>query len=117
MCSTFRGLHKCFVFPEDCIPSVRQGAAESLASLCVSYDKVVVDWVWPRLKDGLKKIKEQPEDSEDLAHSDNFAGMASNPATFGVAMRKRANDPMVHTGQEMFSCGSLAPKMRAGKET
>lgn len=44
-------------------------------------------------------------------------GELENTAQFGVAGRKRraeADDKARHTDQPMFSCGSLAPKLRAG---
>jgi len=40
-----------------------------------------------------------------------FAG----PATYGVAKRLRDNDESLHTDKQMYSCGSLAPKMGWGK--
>ena len=41
-------------------------------------------------------------------------GGLSNTTLFGVAQRvQRDNDERLHTDQTMFSCGSLAPKLKA----
>lgn len=38
----------------------------------------------------------------------------SNDTQFGVARHTHANDVEAHTGNQVFSCGSLAPKLRKG---
>ena len=38
----------------------------------------------------------------------------SNDTQFGVARHTHANDVDAHTGNQVFSCGSLAPKLRKG---
>jgi hypothetical protein len=56
------------------------------------------------LRDLLPRAFEQPEESA------RYSGL-ENVTTFGVAARKaRDNDPAVHTGQDMFSCGSLTAR-------
>lgn len=56
----------------------------------------------------LAAAKGQPEDSEA------FGGL-ENTTAFGVALPKRPAVPDAkHTDQTMFSCGSLAPKLKGG---
>jgi hypothetical protein len=58
----------------------------------------------PCLRDLLPKAFEQEPESQ------KYSGL-ENSTTFGVAARrKRDNDPAVHTGQDMFSCGSLVAR-------
>lgn len=52
----------------------------------------------------LPKAFEQPSESEKYSDLENVT-------QFGVAARRaRDNDPTVHTGQDMFSCGSLVAR-------
>jgi len=56
------------------------------------------------LRDLLPRALDQPEESA------RYAGL-ENTTTFGVAARKaRDNDASVHTGQDLFSCGSLTAR-------
>lgn len=58
----------------------------------------------PCCRDMLPKAFEQPAESQKYSDLENVT-------TFGVAARKaRDNDPAVHTGQDMFSCGSLSAR-------
>jgi hypothetical protein len=52
---------------------------------------------------------------QQVPNSTQFAGM-ENTTSFGVAGRRQQSpaDVEKHTDQVMFSCGSLAPKLRAG---
>jgi hypothetical protein len=54
--------------------------------------------------------------AKDQAPESEQFGQMENVTTFGVAASKQArdNDVSKHTDQAMFSCGSLAPKLRAG---
>lgn len=56
----------------------------------------------------LSQAKEQPESSEAFS-------ALENTTAFGVALPKKpaVPDPK-HTDQAMFSCGSLAPKLKGG---
>ena len=40
--------------------------------------------------------------------------ICDSPANFSVAKRIRDNDVELHEDQQMYSCGSLAPKMGRG---
>lgn len=97
---------------EDYVCSVRQGAAESLTAVCAAYPMLVDEHIWPRLIVSLGKIVDQPSDSSAELETDPTG--VSALSQFGVVKRIRDNDPILHTGQQMFSCGSLAPKMSRG---
>lgn len=89
---------------EDNIPSVRHGAAIALTKVSRKYsDDVLMDMLG-KLSKLLEAVDEQSDDSSQ------FGDLSKKPAVFGVAM---ADDP-AHTNQVMYSCGSLAPKMRRG---
>ena len=51
-------------------------------------------------------VKDQPVESH------RFGELSKDPAHFGVVKQLRDNDPELHENQTMYSCGSLAPKMR-----
>ena len=99
----------CLLNLEDCIPSVRQGAAISIAQIIQAYGDKVFKNIFTILKERLPLIKDQP--AEDAGHP----GLDASPATFGVVKRVHDNDPNIHSGQQMYSCGSLAPKMQKGR--
>lgn len=99
----------CLLNLEDCIPSVRQGAAISIAQIIQAYGDEVFENIFSILKQRLPLVKDQP--AEDAGHP----GLDASPATFGVVKRVHDNDPNIHSGQQMYSCGSLAPKMRKGR--
>ena len=99
----------CLLNLEDCIPSVRQGAAVSLAQIIQAYGDKVFEDIFAVLKQRLPSVKDQP--AEDAGHP----GLDAGPATFGVVKRVHDNDPNIHSGQQMYSCGSLAPKMQKGR--
>lgn len=99
----------CLLNLEDSIPSVRQGAAISIAQIIQAYGDEVFDNVFSIVKHRLPLVKDQP--IEDAGHP----GLDTGPATFGVVKRVHDNDPNIHSGQQMYSCGSLAPKMHKGR--
>ena len=57
---------------------------------------------------GLAGVEQQPQESE------RYGSWEAGPAQFGVAKKVRDNDPALHEDQTLYSCGSLAPKMRSG---
>lgn len=97
----------------DNIPSVRQGSAAALGKVLRAYGDEAFAVVMPRVVEMLPRAKEQRPDSRQ------FSGL-SNVTQFGVAPPARRVGPSEHahdsehTDQTMFSCGSLAPKMRRG---
>ncbi|GIX77823.1 uncharacterized protein CEXT_208401 [Caerostris extrusa] len=93
---------------KDGIPSVRQGAAGALANVVKAYGLEAYLNIKPQIIAGLKGVKDQPSESEKYGQLDK------GPATFGVVKKLRDNDMDLHTNQQMYSCGSLAPKMGRG---
>lgn len=92
----------------DSIPSVRQGAAVSLSNVVKAYGETALNIVTKRVTEGLQGIEKQE------ATTEKYTGVEKGPATFGVIKRLRDNDMELHTNRQMYSCGSLAPKMRRG---
>ena len=92
----------------DPIPSVRQGAAIALANIADAYGNEAIEKIFETVKKGLALVETQ-EDNADRFHS-----LEKGPTTYGVAKRIRAEDERLHTNQQMYSCGSLAPKMGRG---
>ena len=92
----------------DPIPSVRHGAAIALADIAEAYGTEALDKVFDKVKDGLGAVEHQPDNAE------KFESLEKGPATYGVVKRIRGNDMELHSNQQMYSCGSLAPKMGRG---
>jgi hypothetical protein len=94
---------------EDSMPSVRQGAAASLATLVTVYGSEVEEEVMTVMRERIPLAASQP-----LTHT-LHAGVDPRPAVFGVVRRvPEGTEDLSHTDQQMYSCGSLAPKMRRG---
>jgi len=96
---------------KDPIASVRQGAAGAIAKFAKAYGGNVLAKVLEDILGGLMEVTKQKETAE------KFTGLDKRPAQFGVVKDLHANfgemDPL-HTNQQMYSCGSLAPKMGRG---
>merc|ERR1711997_359192 len=58
------------------------------------------------MEDTFDRVKDQPVESQ------RYGDMSKDPANFGVVKQLRDNDPQLHENQTMYSCGSLAPKMK-----
>ncbi|XP_015919136.2 uncharacterized protein [Parasteatoda tepidariorum] len=97
-----------FMNLKDGIPSVRQGAAGALANVVKAYGVEAYLNIKPQILDGLKGVKDQPSESE------KYSQLSKGPATFSVVKKLRDNDMELHSNQQMYSCGSLAPKMGRG---
>uniref|UniRef100_A0A1B6GJM3 TOG domain-containing protein n=1 Tax=Cuerna arida TaxID=1464854 RepID=A0A1B6GJM3_9HEMI len=93
----------------DPISSVRQGAATSLGNVVRAYGHPALQIVLEQAKSYLGAIKDQPAETDKYTQ-DSCEGQAR----FGVIKRQRDNDMDLHTDQQMYSCGSLAPKMGRG---
>ncbi|XP_069690165.1 uncharacterized protein [Periplaneta americana] len=93
---------------EDPIPSVRQGAASSLTNIVRACGQEALSTVMEKVTEGLKGVRNQPAESE------RYRDMDHGQATFGVVKRLRDNDPDLHSDKQMYSCGSLAPRMGRG---
>lgn len=93
---------------KDCIASVRQGAAGALASVVRAYGLEAFAVLEIYLREGISGLDKQASESE------KYIGMDPGPATFSLVKRLRDNDMDLHTDKQMYSCGSLAPKMGRG---
>lgn len=92
----------------DNIASVREDSAIALGNVVRAYGNEAMDRIIPVLRSMVLSARDQPKESV------KFSTM-ENTTLFGVAaMRNRANDEGIHTNQQMFSCGSLAPKLARG---
>lgn len=100
-----------FVHLEENIFSVREDSAIALGNAARAYGKEAIDRIQMKLGEMLPKAKEQITESTSLSKLENVT-------TFGVAAERtnRANDKSMHTDQLMFSCGSLAPKLKRGAD-
>ncbi|KAJ8309492.1 hypothetical protein KUTeg_014366 [Tegillarca granosa] len=67
-----------------------------------------LETVLAKIKEGLEGVEQQP------ASSDKYHDLDKAPATYGVVKKLRDNDMELHTDKQMYSCGSLAPKMGRG---
>lgn len=64
---------------------------------------------------GIKKIKEGLMGLEhQAANAEKYSQLDKGTSTYGVAKQLRDNDMELHTDKQMYSCGSLAPKMGRG---
>lgn len=103
--------HLWFQHLGDNIPSVRECAAVALGKVVKAFgtgDDGLARML-PVIREGILKVKTQPSDSQ------KYGGL-ENTTTFGVAAKKqRDNDEKLHADQQIYSCGSLAPKLRKGK--
>lgn len=94
---------------QDSIPSVRQGAAVALGNVVQAYGTEAINKISPLIHERLETVKTQSSEVEKYSDLDT-----SEAATYGVAKRRRDNDPQLHEDKQMYSCGSLAPKMGRG---
>ena len=92
----------------DPIASVRQGAAVALGKFTSKYPDSLEEFKTMML-DGFEKVTDQKPTANANPRMD------TRPANFGVIkeIRSSDNDGIVEN-QTMYSCGSLAPKMKAG---
>ncbi|XP_050404936.1 uncharacterized protein LOC126820858 [Patella vulgata] len=96
---------------QDNIASVRQGAAIALANVVKAYGEESSEIILNKVKEGLEGIEKQP------ANTEKYGDLDKGPATYGVVKRLRDNDMDLHTDNQMYSCGSLAPKMGRGNRS
>lgn len=97
----------------DNIPSVRQGGAESLALVASACPQLCHPLISKRLSEDLERVREQTDDESSGVELEPVAGTwGENHVVRRLRGDTAASDR--HTDQTMYSCGSLAPKMRAG---
>eukprot|EP00831_Metopus_contortus_P055786 TRINITY_DN4733_c0_g2_i2.p1 TRINITY_DN4733_c0_g2~~TRINITY_DN4733_c0_g2_i2.p1 ORF type:complete len:514 (-),score=96.93 TRINITY_DN4733_c0_g2_i2:41-1417(-) len=94
----------------DNINSVRENSACALGNSIRAYKKKGLDNVLEKLNELLPMVKKQEPDSKKFTDFEN-------ESVFGVAKEKGVKNIVVgcdaeHTNQMMYSCGSLAPKLR-----
>lgn len=93
---------------QDNIPSVRQGAAIALCNVMKVYGIESTEVGITKIKEGLMGLEFQS------ANAEKYSNLDKGSSTYGVAKRLRDNDMELHTDKQMYSCGSLAPKMGRG---
>ena len=92
----------------DNIASVREHSAIALMDALEVYESEVVDLIKAELKDNLMKAKtDQQKDSQ------KFSGY-SGTSVFSVAKPLEDGKYDEHADQQLYSCGSLAPKLKRG---
>eukprot|EP01135_Chromosphaera_perkinsii_P009593 Nk52_evm43s1810 gene=Nk52_evmTU43s1810 len=124
-------------FPEECEPSlaelykllfahigdniwsVREDTANALTSIVKAYGKPALDVVMKKMKEDMMSAVQQPSDSKLFGSLGNATTFGVAPSAMGandmaLAKKSRDNDVDLHTNQQMYSCGSLAPKLRRG---
>lgn len=100
----------------DNIPSVRLNCANGFTEVCLSYppnDLVMgLNRLETDIRTCLKGIENQKEDSDERVEM----GTRAQDTQFGASTRLpgQSHQDDAHTDQVMYSCGSLAPKLRRG---
>ncbi|CAM9979762.1 unnamed protein product, partial [Hapterophycus canaliculatus] len=79
----------------DPIWSVRDDSATALGAVCRAYGEEAYSKVFEWVKENLPRAKSQGAESAEQH-------------------RRRQNDAKAHTGNQVYSCGSLAPKLKKG---
>ncbi|KAF0991910.1 hypothetical protein HZS_7411, partial [Henneguya salminicola] len=95
----------------DSIQSVRIGAAISLAYVSNTLPDQTYEFLNKYVFENLDKVKDQDPDVE------KYQDLSKKPGVFGVVKQLYDNDSNIHTDQVMYSCGSLAPKMKSGQKS
>ncbi|EDQ91390.1 uncharacterized protein MONBRDRAFT_23736 [Monosiga brevicollis MX1] len=100
----------------DNIWSVRENAAVAIGNVCKSFgdDPKVKEFVLKKIDEMLPQAHQQSENSESFVALENVTSFGVAPSV-GTPNKVSYsfNDPdPTHTDQQMFSCGSLAPKLK-----
>lgn len=96
----------------DNIPSVRENCAAALVRVVQAYPPQHKIFGIQRVADAARKLllRAQAQSSQQFVKD-----WPSRNTGYGAAAKlARDNDVQLHTGQVMYSCGSLAPKLRRG---
>ncbi|KAB7504067.1 hypothetical protein Anas_09508 [Armadillidium nasatum] len=100
--------------------AVREAACECIAELAL---KIPAQSVRPHVTALLKALKICFNDdswpvrdgvANQPSESSKYSDLDKGPAAYGVVKQKRDNDIDLHSDKQMYSCGSLAPKMGRG---
>lgn len=102
---------------QDCIPSVRQGAAAALANVVRAYGQEAFQVVKPKITEGLAGVAKQPAETLHYRDIQGWGSGSGSSATPNIKAIKKLhdNDPALHTNQPAYSCENLTP--RAGLPT
>jgi Vacuolar 14 Fab1-binding region len=103
----------------DNIVSVRENTAISIVKASRAFPPEHPVLGLQRLKECaemlIPKIVSQKEQAFDASAAGGTSSRRDRPTGYGAAAKlARDNDVDLHTGQVMYSCGSLAPKLRRG---
>nr|CAH8826961.1 unnamed protein product [Trichobilharzia regenti] len=98
----------------DSIPSVRHGAAASIAQILksVNDDQTLTNLYINYISEKIDGLSKQPKESHG-AESRRLSGKGPGASHVTVHSGDAAHDSR-HTNQVMYSCGSLAPKLQKG---
>lgn len=100
---------------QDCIPSVRQGAAAALANVVRAYGQEAFQVVKVKITEGLAGVAKQPTESLVYRDVQGWGSSSASPGSLKAIKKAHDNDPALHSNQQTFSCESLTP--RAGLPT
>ncbi|CAN8031412.1 unnamed protein product [Ixodes persulcatus] len=92
---------------QDCIPSVRQGAASALGNVARAYGTEALCVLQAKVLAGLEGVKQQPKETLRYERAE-WGNSIQTPASSIKAARD--NDPALHTNLQTYSCESLQPK-------
>ncbi|CAH8447297.1 unnamed protein product [Schistosoma turkestanicum] len=99
----------------DSIPSVRDGAARSIAAILKSVDdQDLFQYYINHIVEKINGLSKQPKESHG-AESSRVSGKGPGASHVTVHSGDAAHDRR-HTDQVMYSCGSLAPKLQKGRK-
>ncbi|GJQ15426.1 hypothetical protein GpartN1_g7217.t1 [Galdieria partita] len=97
----------------DNIPSVRENSAIALVKACESLNNhVSLNYaaLFEYCSELMPRVKDQPKNPEKYGK-----GKTHQDSQFGAAHKlAHDNDKEIHLEQTMYSCGSLAPKLKGG---
>lgn len=104
----------------DNIPSVREDSAIALGKI-LKCEKLAKQYGAEKkciehIKKYINEVNKQTSDDKYITNTSDMNvkfGSYENVTLFGVAAKKvRDNDPNLHSNQQQYSCGSLAPKLK-----
>lgn len=99
----------------DNIPSVRDNCAEAVVNASKSFPRDHEIFGLTRLATAAKELIACVTKQGSKEFSNAHAHVPHRHTGYGAAAKlARDNDVELHTGQVMYSCGSLAPKLRRG---
>ena len=115
--------HLWFEHLSDNIPSVREDSAIALGKILkvelLAKKHGAEEMAVQHIKKFMNEVNKQKSDDKYIADTSGVSakfGSYTNTTLFGVAAKKkRDNDPHLHDDQQVYSCGSLGPKLKHGQ--